>query len=196
MLYPLLWMLSSSFKPEDEIFTDLGLIPTALDLRQLHPRGWTALRRQLHHLLRELASIIAGFAVHRQPAGLLAHRLRLRPARVPPEALLVRADARHADAALSRHAGAAVHPLPAPRLGEHLPAADRAEVPRRRRLLHLPDGAVLPRHPARDRRGGDHGRLRPVAHLLADHAAAVDARCWPPPRSSPSSGPRTTSSGR
>ena len=52
---------------------------------------------------------------------------------------------------------------------------DRAEVPRGRRLLRLPDGAVLPRHPARDRRGGDHGRLRAVADLLEDHAAALDA---------------------
>ena len=33
-----------------------------------------------------------------------------------------------------------------------------------------------------------------VRHLPADHPAADGARRWPPPRSSPSSGPGTTSS--
>ncbi len=31
MLYPLLWMLASSFKPESIIFTDLSLIPPSFD---------------------------------------------------------------------------------------------------------------------------------------------------------------------
>lgn len=33
MLYPLLWMLSSSLKPDTEIFTHPGLIPN-----KLHPQ--------------------------------------------------------------------------------------------------------------------------------------------------------------
>lgn len=42
MLYPLLWMLSSSFKPENVIFKDLGLIPQPFTL-QNYVDGWTAL---------------------------------------------------------------------------------------------------------------------------------------------------------
>jgi multiple sugar transport system permease protein len=43
MLYPLLWMLSSSFKPESIIFRDLGLWPTQFTLEH-YTHGWTALR--------------------------------------------------------------------------------------------------------------------------------------------------------
>jgi multiple sugar transport system permease protein len=44
MLYPLLWMLSSSFKPTERIFTDPGLLPDALYLRN-YIDGWTALQQ-------------------------------------------------------------------------------------------------------------------------------------------------------
>jgi multiple sugar transport system permease protein len=43
MLYPLLWMVASSFKPESEIFSDLGLWPTEVDLNN-YSEGWYALR--------------------------------------------------------------------------------------------------------------------------------------------------------
>lgn len=43
MLYPLLWMLSSSFKPESLIFRDLSLWPAQFTLEN-YSRGWTALR--------------------------------------------------------------------------------------------------------------------------------------------------------
>jgi multiple sugar transport system permease protein len=43
MLYPLLWMLSSSFKPESLIFRDLSLWPSQFTLEH-YVRGWTALR--------------------------------------------------------------------------------------------------------------------------------------------------------
>src|SRR3712207_6406749 len=39
MLYPLLWMLSSSFKPEDEIFSDLSLWPQTFTLGS-YVEGW------------------------------------------------------------------------------------------------------------------------------------------------------------
>jgi multiple sugar transport system permease protein len=42
MLYPLLWMLASSFKPEQLIFGDLSLIPPSLDPRN-YIGGWNAL---------------------------------------------------------------------------------------------------------------------------------------------------------
>src|SRR5262245_59409310 len=43
MLYPLLWMLASAFKPEDIIFTDLSIIPPSLDFKNFS-EGWTALQ--------------------------------------------------------------------------------------------------------------------------------------------------------
>lgn len=43
MLYPLLWMVASSFREESEIFTDLSLIPGSLDPRN-YLEGWTALQ--------------------------------------------------------------------------------------------------------------------------------------------------------
>jgi multiple sugar transport system permease protein len=43
MLYPLLWMLSSSFKPESLIFRDLSLWPAQFTLEH-YVHGWTALR--------------------------------------------------------------------------------------------------------------------------------------------------------
>ncbi|MDA0856727.1 MAG: carbohydrate ABC transporter permease, partial [Proteobacteria bacterium] len=43
MLYPLLWMLSSSFKPENIIFNDLSLWPSQFTFDN-YPSGWKALR--------------------------------------------------------------------------------------------------------------------------------------------------------
>src|SRR5512139_944792 len=42
MLYPLLWMLSASLKPQDEIFSDTSLIPSAISLGG-YVRGWNGL---------------------------------------------------------------------------------------------------------------------------------------------------------
>ena len=44
MLYPLLWMLASSFKPTERIFTDPGLLPDTLYLSN-YLDGWTALQQ-------------------------------------------------------------------------------------------------------------------------------------------------------
>ena len=35
MLYPLLWMLAASFRPENEIFSSNSLIPSSVSLRWL-----------------------------------------------------------------------------------------------------------------------------------------------------------------
>ena len=43
MLYPLLWMLASSFKPDNEIFASMALWPTSLDL-SAYARGWSGLQ--------------------------------------------------------------------------------------------------------------------------------------------------------
>ena len=42
MLYPLLWMAASAFKPEAVIFTDLSIVPPTLDPSNFI-QGWTAL---------------------------------------------------------------------------------------------------------------------------------------------------------
>jgi len=44
MLYPLLWMLSASFRPENEIFSSTSLIPSAIDLHG-YISGWFGLSR-------------------------------------------------------------------------------------------------------------------------------------------------------
>lgn len=43
MLYPILWMLSASFRPENEIFTSTSLIPSQVTI-EAYPRGWFGLR--------------------------------------------------------------------------------------------------------------------------------------------------------
>lgn len=43
MLYPLLWMVASSFKPESIIFTDLSIIPPSFDFSN-YALGWTSLQ--------------------------------------------------------------------------------------------------------------------------------------------------------
>jgi pectin-derived oligosaccharide transport system permease protein len=42
MIYPLLWMLSSAFKPQDRIFSEPGLIPNEVTLANF-AEGWNAL---------------------------------------------------------------------------------------------------------------------------------------------------------
>ncbi|MGW4956375.1 carbohydrate ABC transporter permease [Nonomuraea sp. NPDC004186] len=42
MLYPLFWLISSSFKPNNEIFTDPGLVPETV-VADNYATGWTAL---------------------------------------------------------------------------------------------------------------------------------------------------------
>ncbi|OZM76993.1 carbohydrate ABC transporter permease [Pseudonocardia sp. MH-G8] len=59
MLYPLLWMLSSSFKPTALIFRDPALIPTELDLSN-YTLGWYALEHPFTHYLLNSFVIVAG----------------------------------------------------------------------------------------------------------------------------------------
>ena len=43
MIYPLLWMISASVRPQDEIFSSTGLIPSSVDWGS-YWRGWNGLR--------------------------------------------------------------------------------------------------------------------------------------------------------
>ncbi|WP_020380493.1 carbohydrate ABC transporter permease [Nocardiopsis chromatogenes] len=49
MLYPLLWMLASSFKPTEAIFRDPGLWPGADFTAGNYGDGWTSLEFPFHH---------------------------------------------------------------------------------------------------------------------------------------------------
>lgn len=56
MLYPLLWMLASSFRPNTEIFTSISLIPAHPD-PAAYPRGWTGLQVPFGHFFWNSAVI-------------------------------------------------------------------------------------------------------------------------------------------
>jgi multiple sugar transport system permease protein len=51
MLYPLLWMLSSSFKPTEEIFRDPTILPGENFMPENYTEGWFALEHPFHHYM-------------------------------------------------------------------------------------------------------------------------------------------------
>jgi multiple sugar transport system permease protein len=59
MLYPLLWMISSSIKPSALIFREPGLIPSAIDLSN-YSVGWNALTHPFSHYLLNSAILVLG----------------------------------------------------------------------------------------------------------------------------------------
>lgn len=59
MLYPLLWMLASSFKPTELIFREPGLIPTEWDFGN-YTDGWNALLDPFSHYLLNSAIVVLG----------------------------------------------------------------------------------------------------------------------------------------
>ena len=59
MLYPLVWLLVSSFKPTELIFRDVSLIPTEVDWTN-YSEGWNALQYPFSHYLMNSAIIVLG----------------------------------------------------------------------------------------------------------------------------------------
>ena len=59
MLYPLIWLLVSSFKPDDMIFRDLSLIPTEI-VPSNYTDGWNALTYPFGRYLLNSAVIVLG----------------------------------------------------------------------------------------------------------------------------------------
>ncbi|MFD6138726.1 carbohydrate ABC transporter permease [Promicromonospora sp. NPDC060271] len=59
MLYPLLWMVASSFKPNALIFREPGLIPTDIDLSN-YTDGWNALLHPFSHYLINSGVVVLG----------------------------------------------------------------------------------------------------------------------------------------
>jgi multiple sugar transport system permease protein len=58
MIYPLLWMLASSFKPTETIFREIGLIPTDVTIGN-YTNGWTAFAHPFSRFL--VNSVIIAF---------------------------------------------------------------------------------------------------------------------------------------
>ncbi|MGW5365361.1 carbohydrate ABC transporter permease [Actinopolymorpha pittospori] len=81
MLYPLLWMLSSSVKPAEEIFTDISLLPRHLTLAN-YLDGWSGLElpfgRYFLNSLLVCAGAIVGNLVGCSMAAYAFARLRFR----------------------------------------------------------------------------------------------------------------------
>jgi multiple sugar transport system permease protein len=61
MIYPLLWMLASSLKPSDLIFTDVSLIPKHIDFSH-YTDGWSALSVSFGRFLTN-SIVVTGLSV-------------------------------------------------------------------------------------------------------------------------------------
>lgn len=58
MMYPLLWLLSSSLKPNEQIFTNLSLWPETFDFTN-YTDGWTALSHPFHvYLINSIVLVV------------------------------------------------------------------------------------------------------------------------------------------
>jgi multiple sugar transport system permease protein len=81
MLYPLLWMLSASFKPSTKVFSDSSLLPSQLELGN-YASGWNALEHPFElYLVNSLILAvlnIAGNLVSCSMAAYAFSRLRFR----------------------------------------------------------------------------------------------------------------------
>ncbi|MEP7764406.1 carbohydrate ABC transporter permease [Sanguibacter sp. 25GB23B1] len=62
MLYPLLWLLASSFKPTSLIFRDPSLLPETIDMSN-YTGGWTALSHPFGRYMLNSAIVVAGSLV-------------------------------------------------------------------------------------------------------------------------------------
>ncbi len=59
MIYPLIWLIVSSLKPNDQIFTDLGIFTTDLTLEN-YAQGWTSQQLPFSHFLLNSAILSIG----------------------------------------------------------------------------------------------------------------------------------------
>ena len=62
MLYPLIWLLISSFKPTADIFSEPGLVPRRPTAAN-YPEGWTALTDDFGHYMLNSLIVVAGSIV-------------------------------------------------------------------------------------------------------------------------------------
>jgi len=92
MIYPLLWLLASSFKPTNLIFRQIGLLPTETTLAN-YTSGWTSLLEPFHRfLLNSLIICIGAIAGNLISCSLAAYafaRMRFRGRNVLFAAMLL-----------------------------------------------------------------------------------------------------------
>jgi multiple sugar transport system permease protein len=62
MIYPLLWMVVSSLRPNDEIFRNPSLLPTSLDFSN-YARGWDSLAQPFSHYLINSTLLVLGCVI-------------------------------------------------------------------------------------------------------------------------------------
>ena len=128
MLYPVLWLVASSFKPNGDIFsTATSLIPKNFTTRTLHHRLERLRRLHVRQLLCQLS--VRGDPLLRRHGHFVGHRgVRAGAHPVQGAQLLVRAHDRHHDAARPGHDDPAFRALQQHGLGRHLSAHDRAQL--------------------------------------------------------------------
>ena len=62
MIYPLLWMVVSSLRPNDEIFRNPSLLPISLDFSN-YERGWESLAQPFSHYLINSTLLVLGCVI-------------------------------------------------------------------------------------------------------------------------------------
>ena len=167
MLYPLVWMVATSFKPADEIISQpRSCCPSHLEWANY---ATAAGRHRRRHRLGGFSCnslLIAVGAVVGNVLVLLAGRVRLRPAAVPAARAAVRPHDRHAAAAAPR-ADPAVHPVqPARLVDTYWPLIVPKFLATEAFFVFLMV-QFMRGHPARAGRGGADRRLRALPHLLS-----------------------------
>ena len=174
MIYPLIWLVVSSLRPERAHLPRPEHHPAGSHLRQLrHGVGRPA--APLHSVPREHRDP-GPRRHHRQPRVVLDGGLRVRAIAVPRASAVLLDHARDDHAADPRHHRAAVRDLLAVGLGQYVPAAPRSEVPGDGGVLRVPHGAVHPLAAQGARRGCAYRWRWSRAHLRAGAAAAHGAR--------------------
>ena len=146
MIYPLLWLIASSFRPNDLIFRTPGLWVNDLYTGELH-QGLVRARPapSAHYIINSAIVVIGAIAGNLFACTLAAYAFARLQFRLQDPVVRDHADDDHA--AVPRGRGAAVHHLQQAGLGEHVRPADPAQVPGDRRVLRVLDGPVHPRHP-------------------------------------------------
>ncbi len=142
VLYPLIWLFFSTFKPNGE-FGKPGLLPQAptIDnyIKVMEGIAGVPMWRFFWN-----SFVLAGRLGDRHGALVRPGRLRVLAHPVPGPRHHVRGDDRHASAAVPRRDHSPVHPVQQPRPGRHVLAAADPEVPRDRGVLRVPARAVHP----------------------------------------------------
>ena len=175
MIYPILWMIISSFKPNNMIFSDPGLIPKAVTIEN-YITGWKGYAGvSFGRFFVKLAPNVHS-GNHREPDILHNGGIRVCAAQIYGQELLVRGDDGNAHASGSSHDRAALYPVQHLRVGGFVPPDNRAEIPGDGRVLRVSARAVHTQSAERTRRGGDYRWVRESRGFLSDHRTARGPR--------------------